>query len=92
MGYDEYPRRYLATYDIPSDATRAVVAKTLKGYGQRVQFSVFECWLTERELRRLLREVSKLIDDEVDDVRVFLLGGRPEGSPPLDRAAGYWVA
>ncbi|MFW6359187.1 MAG: CRISPR-associated endonuclease Cas2, partial [Chroococcales cyanobacterium] len=36
---------YLVTYDIPCDKRRKKVADLLEGYGQRVQYSVFECVL-----------------------------------------------
>jgi len=50
------------------------VAKTCKDYGQRVQFSVFECevdpaqWTSLRD--RLLRE----IDQNCDSLRFYFLG------------------
>ena len=50
------------------------VAKACKDYGQRVQFSVFECevdpaqWITLRD--RLLRE----IDCQRDSLRFYFLG------------------
>jgi len=50
------------------------VAKTCKDYGQRVQYSVFECivapdkWVVMRQ--RLIDE----IDEEVDSLRFYFLG------------------
>jgi len=37
----------LSGYDIPSDKRRKKVSDLLEGYGQRVQYSVFECVLTQ---------------------------------------------
>lgn len=51
---------YLAVYDVTDDKERSAVAKVLEGYGQRVQFSVFECRLTLSARQRLLAEVTRL--------------------------------
>ncbi|MEI6443771.1 MAG: CRISPR-associated endonuclease Cas2 [Nostocales cyanobacterium ELA583] len=59
---------YIIAYDIPSDKRRKKVADLLEGYGQRVQYSVFECQLnTEKydDLRRRLRKVLKLEEDNI---------------------------
>ena len=36
---------YVVSYDITSDRLRNKIAKTLEGYGTRIQYSVFECRL-----------------------------------------------
>lgn len=38
--------RYIVAYDIPSDRFRNRLVKILEKYGERIQFSVFECKLT----------------------------------------------
>ncbi|MBU0567270.1 CRISPR-associated endonuclease Cas2 [bacterium] len=45
---------YAIVYDISSDSERARVDKTLKGFGFRVQKSVFECRLNRRGRNELL--------------------------------------
>jgi len=37
------------SYDIPEDKRRTKIHKTLKSYGQWMQYSVFECDLTETQ-------------------------------------------
>ncbi|MCS7289335.1 MAG: CRISPR-associated endonuclease Cas2 [Roseiflexus sp.] len=65
---------YVIAYDIPDDARRLKLAKVLEGFGQRVQRSVFECDLTEREYRALLKKVERVIKlDEGDSVRIYRL-------------------
>ncbi len=65
---------YVIAYDIPDDARRLKLAKVLEGFGQRVQRSVFECDLTEREYRALTKKVARVIDlDEGDSVRIYRL-------------------
>ena len=34
-------------YDIPEDKRRTKVAKALEGYGERMQYSLFECRITK---------------------------------------------
>jgi len=62
--------RIVISYDIASDRRRAKIHDTLKNYGERVQFSVFECQLTGKEFRRLRDALDPLIDvEETDSVR-----------------------
>lgn len=42
-------RLWLVTYDISDDSIRNTVHSILKDHGKRVQYSVFECFLTERQ-------------------------------------------
>ena len=63
------------SYDVPDDRRRLRVAKTLEGFGDRVQKSVFECRLREADYRRLRERLSKLIDAGSDNVRFYHLCG-----------------
>lgn len=65
--------RYVVAYDIPDDRRRLRVAKLLEGYGERVQYSVFECVLTPRQFERLWEEIGRRIDGAEDSVRVYRL-------------------
>lgn len=49
---------YLAAYDIASDRRRRNVARTLRAYGQPVQKSVFELWLTPEEVEEVRLRVG----------------------------------
>lgn len=61
------------SYDVVDDKRRTQVMKLLKGYGTHVQYSVFECDLTDQQLERLGRELLDLIDHNTDSVRCYLL-------------------
>lgn len=63
----------VAAYDIVDDARRTKVATALKNYGERVQYSVFECILDERRTAAMVGEVRRLLDDEQDTFRVYRL-------------------
>lgn len=45
--------RVVISYDISDDKRRCEVAKTMEGYGYRVQYSVFECDLTGQQMKTL---------------------------------------
>lgn len=65
--------RYVITYDIPSDRRRNKVARTLEGHGERVQYSVFECLLKEKQFDALWEELGELLEPEQDSVRAYRL-------------------
>jgi CRISPR-associated protein Cas2 len=66
---------YLISYDIPDDTRRVRIADTLKDFGHRVQYSVFEALLDGELLDQLRQRVQKIIDEEEDSVRIYRLCG-----------------
>ena len=64
---------YIISYDIPDDGRRNKLAKALKGFGTRVQYSVFEAHLNKTEFKELKREVGNIIDSSEDSVRCYSL-------------------
>ena len=67
------PEFYLIVYDIRDPRRLARVAKTLEQVAERVQNSVFEAWLTQEELRKLMRRLESKIEPEEDSVRIYYL-------------------
>lgn len=64
----------LVTYDIPDNKRRQKVAKLLLDYGgQRVQRSVFECYITARNLEQLQVRVKRVHNEEEDSIRFYFL-------------------
>ena len=62
----------LVCFDIVDDKVRYKAAKVLKGYGYRVQKSVFECpELTEKQYLKLKDRLENLIDATEDSVRYY---------------------
>ncbi len=51
---------FIVAYDITDDKERDKIAKVLKDFGFRVQKSVFECRLTEKELKKMLSRLEQL--------------------------------
>ncbi len=64
----------IISYDIKNDKRRTKIHKALKDYGDWVQYSVFECDLTQKEFVKLRHRLKKLLDDNDDDsVRFYVL-------------------
>ena len=66
----------LIAYDIADTETTGAsrlrrLADVCEQYGQRVQFSVFECRLSKARLARLVGEVEDIIDRDRDSVLVY---------------------
>jgi len=65
---------YVVTYDISDDKRLRQVFKTMRDYGDHLQFSVFECQLTATDLVKLRAELAKIINHDVDQVLFVDLG------------------
>jgi len=70
----------LVSYDIPADRRRVKVAKTLEDFGERVQYSVFECDLEEEYLERLQARLAKIVQEEEDSIRYYRFCARCKGA------------
>ena len=70
---------YVISYDIPDDKRRNQLAKVLKGFGTRVQYSVFEAHLSRTQYAELKRAVTRVIDLSEDSVRYYALCGACTG-------------
>jgi CRISPR-associated protein Cas2 len=72
----------LVTYDVSTvtkEGRRRLrrVARVCLNFGQRVQLSVFECAVGEKELARLRHELLEEISPTEDSLRLYLLGEDP---------------
>ena len=68
----------LVTYDVSTTSAEGRrrlrrVAQACKDFGQRVQFSVFECVVGEKELFLLRHRLLEEIDREEDSLRIYRL-------------------
>lgn len=70
----EAARRYLVAYDISGDRRRSRVARRLREFGDRVQYSVFVVDVRPARLVRLRGMLEDLIDNHVDSVLLCDLG------------------
>lgn len=67
-------RRYLLAYDIRDQRRLHAVAKCAEGFGDRIQYSVFVCDLSDMELVHLKANLETLIDRRQDSIMVIDLG------------------
>lgn len=67
-------RIYLVTYDIADDKRLRLVFKKMNGYGEHLQYSVFQCELSDKERVQMIAELSNIIHHKEDQVLVFSLG------------------
>lgn len=63
--------RYIVCYDVPDDKRRIKIAKCLDGYGDRIQFSVFEALLDITLVEKLVKSLNELIDEKEDNIRIY---------------------
>ena len=65
-------RLWMVSYDIEDDRIRRRVHNLLKNYGERVQYSVFECWLQPEQQETLRKRLQAEIDT-TDSLRWYPL-------------------
>ncbi len=73
----------LITYDVNTQTKAGrrrlqKVAQTCKNYGQRVQYSVFECLVGEAQYEDLCAKLKKIINPNKDSLRIYKLRGERE--------------
>jgi CRISPR-associated protein Cas2 len=79
---------YIIAYDLSSDRRRTKVHKVLSGFGQWTQYSLFECYLSEKQYLQLRARLDKILEESSDSVRFYRLCGSCEakvetvGRPP----------
>src|SRR5690242_13835 len=64
---------YVIAYDIPDDKRRTKVHKILLGHGKWTQYSLFECFLTRKQLLLLRDKLEKHLVAKEDSVRFYPL-------------------
>lgn len=64
---------YVISYDIVKDKTRNKIAKELCNYGKRVQYSVFECKISDRQMNELYYKLTVLLQGEEGSIRIYHL-------------------
>ncbi len=65
---------YLVCYDICDDKRLRQVFRIMRGSGDHLQYSVFECQLRPIDLIRLKTELGKILNHNEDQVLFVCLG------------------
>jgi CRISPR-associated protein Cas2 len=88
---------YVIAYDIPDDKRRTKVHKILLGYGTWTQYSLFECFLTRKQLVLLRSKLTEHLEAKKDSVRFYPLCANcvnkveTVGGPPPSEAQVFIV-
>jgi len=77
-------RLYIVTYDISDDRRWRRVFKTMKGYGQWLQLSVFQCRLTPRRRQEMAGALEKVIHHRDDHVLIIDVGRADTVDPRVE--------
>lgn len=64
-------RFFVVAYDISNDKRRTKVHKTLSGFGQWTQYSLFECHLNDKQYLSLRHKLDDLLAVDEDSVRFY---------------------
>lgn len=70
--------RYIVSYDIQKDKIRRIISEILSEYGVRIQYSVFECDLTDKKAAILKNKISPFISKKTDSVFFIPFCGKCE--------------
>jgi CRISPR-associated protein Cas2 len=65
---------YVVSYDVSDPKRLRKVFKTMRGYGEPLQLSVFRCDMSAQELVELRRDLGRVIDHRQDQVLFIHLG------------------
>jgi CRISPR-associated protein Cas2 len=72
---------YLVTYDIRDDKRWRRVFKLMKGFGEWLQLSVFQCRLSRRRHAELVQLLDSTINRRVDALLIIDLGPADKVQP-----------
>lgn len=80
--------RYLVSYDICDPKRLRQVARTLEGFGVRLQYSVFECPLDDLRIAMLKTQLHPLLKHDEDQVLFVSLGPSASDASLIIEAMG----
>ena len=63
----------LVSYDIVETKQRTKLAKKLCNYGERVQYSVFECIVTREQYKQMKKDALQFVDLKKESLRFYRL-------------------
>ncbi len=69
---------YLVSYDISDTPRRTKISKILDDFGDRVQYSVFECLIDNELLEKMVLRLQKVVKEAEDSIRIYSVCGNCE--------------
>jgi CRISPR-associated protein Cas2 len=79
-------RTYIVTYDISDPRRLRRVYRTMRGFGEHLQLSVFCCDLTAADRIRMIGALEGIVDRDEDQVVLVDLG--PTSANPIKAMEG----
>jgi CRISPR-associated protein Cas2 len=67
-------KTFLVCYDISDDRRLVKVYKTMRGFGDHLQYSIFECQFNAADLARCRHQLGRIINHHQDQVLFVDLG------------------
>ena len=64
---------YVVTYDISDTKRRDQVVKVMEAIGTRMNYSVFECMLTESQYKNMCARLAKIVVCREDWINIYPL-------------------
>jgi CRISPR-associated protein Cas2 len=61
----------VVAYDIPDNKRRERLRKALLRFGNAVQYSVFECDLSPRQIKQMAKTIRSIISKDEDNIRYY---------------------
>lgn len=68
----------VVVYDVADNKKRYRIHKAMKGYGEWVQRSAFECHLKDSQIEEMKGKLKKLIDSKIDMLRIYKISTTPK--------------
>lgn len=65
---------YIVSYDVKNDKRLRQILKTMRGYGNHVQYSVFLCRLSEKEKILMLTHLMEILKKDEDSLMIINIG------------------
>ena len=87
---------YVVTYDISDTKRRDRVVKIMESLGTRMNYSVFECMLTEIQYKNMCKRLSKIVVRREDWINIYPICSecfaRIEYIPPIKKKEPVKIA
>lgn len=69
----KHKKFYVVAYDIGDDNRRMKTVKLLESIGTRVNYSVFECFLTDLQYGNMCKQLEKIVIRNEDKIIIYPL-------------------
>ena len=63
----------VVAYDVSNSKRRRKIAEILSNYGTRINYSVFECYVSQKQARELQKELRQIINKKQDSILYYHL-------------------